>query len=253
MTDKIGYPDDNPKTLSGVSKVPLNLVPPSAKHFLAEAFADGARKYGPYNWRDKNVSASIYYAAAQRHMDSWWDGEDFSEDAGVHHIAHAMACMAIILDALTVGALNDDRPTHGATPWLQKEFVENKNPQKEQDLDDLTTEAPTGFNPPDGTLVVDRWDTNGSTYHFVGREGELYSAVNTAAISGSPALHAVESSGLSNLQTDVRPVTSKPVDPNDPSAIEGSKFLYGDASGEEYWVLPDGGVVRYNHPDTTGL
>lgn len=38
------YPDGNPKTQLGVMRVPLNLVPPSAKHFLAEALADGAKK-----------------------------------------------------------------------------------------------------------------------------------------------------------------------------------------------------------------
>jgi hypothetical protein len=120
-----GYPDDNPKTVLGISKVPLHLVPPSAVHYLATAFADGARKYGPYNWRDKTVSSSIYYAAAKRHMDAWWDGEEESSDANVHHLAHALACLAIILDAQSVGKINDDRPTAGASPRLQKEYTPN--------------------------------------------------------------------------------------------------------------------------------
>ena len=55
-----GYPDGNPKTAQGALKVPLHLVPPSAMHYLALAFRDGATKYGPYNWRDKGVSASVY-------------------------------------------------------------------------------------------------------------------------------------------------------------------------------------------------
>ena len=119
------YPDGNPKTQLGVTRVPLNLVPPSAKHYLAEAFADGAMKYGPYNWRGEAVSASIYYAAAQRHMDAWWDGEDLSQDAKVHHLGHAMANMAILLDAMTVGAMKDDRPARGAAANLQQAFAEN--------------------------------------------------------------------------------------------------------------------------------
>lgn len=119
----VGYPDNNPKTLIGSSKIPLHLVPPSAKHFLAEALADGARKYGPYNWRDAAISVSVYKAAAERHMDAFWDGEDFAVDSGVHHIAHAMACMALLLDAMTVGKLNDDRPTAGAAPRLQLAFA----------------------------------------------------------------------------------------------------------------------------------
>jgi len=119
-------PDHNPKTRFGIAKVPLHLVPPSAKHYLALALADGARKYGPYNWRDTAISTSVYVAAAQRHIDAFWDGEDNAPDSGVHHIAHAMACMALMLDALTIGKLNDDRPTMGAAPMLQVDYASVK-------------------------------------------------------------------------------------------------------------------------------
>jgi len=121
MTDK--YPDDNPKTAIGVSKAPYHLVPPAAIHHTAMAFADGARKYGPYNWRDKTVSSSVYYSAAMRHLTAWWDGEDLSEDAKVHHLGHVMACMAILLDAESVGKMNDDRPTKGAVAELQSAYA----------------------------------------------------------------------------------------------------------------------------------
>lgn len=115
--------DHNPKTRAGSRKVPLHLVPPSAKHFLAQAMADGAAKYGAYNWRDEPISVSVYKAAAERHWDAFWDGEDLAADSQVHHIAHAMACCAILLDALSLGRLHDDRPTAGAASRLQAEFV----------------------------------------------------------------------------------------------------------------------------------
>jgi hypothetical protein len=115
--------DHNPKTRVGSRKVPLHLVPPSAKHFLAQAMADGAAKYGAYNWRDEPISVSVYKAAAERHWDAFWDGEDLAADSQVHHIAHAMACCAILLDALSLGRLHDDRPTAGAAARLQAEFV----------------------------------------------------------------------------------------------------------------------------------
>lgn len=121
--DPNGYPDHNPKTAQGALKIPLDLVPPSSSHFLALAFKNGADKYGPYNWRERGISSSVYYAAAKRHLDSWWDGEDVAEDSGVHHIAHAMACMALILDSMTVGTLNDNRPPKGASAILQKEYT----------------------------------------------------------------------------------------------------------------------------------
>jgi hypothetical protein len=123
-----GYPpnylDNNPKTVFGTKKLPLELVPPSAIAALAEAFADGAKKYGPYNWREKTISSSVYYGAEQRHMTDWWDGEDIAEDSGIGHLKHAMACIAMLIDAASVGKLNDNRPPKGAMPKLQKEWLE---------------------------------------------------------------------------------------------------------------------------------
>lgn len=121
------YPNGNPKESIGSSKVPLHLVPPSAIHYLALAFKDGAAKYGPYNWREAGVSASVYYAAAMRHLSAWLDGQNESSDAGVHHLAHVMACCAIVLDAESVGRLNDDRPPSGATPGLQYNYNNKDN------------------------------------------------------------------------------------------------------------------------------
>jgi hypothetical protein len=119
----VSYPDDNPKTAVGATKVPLHLVPPVASHYLALAFKDGASKYGPYNWREHRVSASVYYGAIRRHADAWWDGEDVSRDALVHHLGHVMACCAILLDAMSVGKLNDDRPLPGAAGELQARYA----------------------------------------------------------------------------------------------------------------------------------
>ena len=116
------YKDNNPKSGVGALKVPLHLVPPSASHYLAEALADGAVKYGPYNWRESGVSAMVYVGAAKRHLDAWLDGQDSAEDSEVHHLAHAMACLAIILDATSVGTVVDDRPPKGAAFRLQKDF-----------------------------------------------------------------------------------------------------------------------------------
>lgn len=128
------YKDNNPKSGAGALKVPLHLVPPSATHYLATAFADGASKYGPYNWRDSGVSAMVYIGAMKRHIDAWLDGENVSQDAGVHHLAHAAACAAIILDAQSVGTLVDDRPPTGAASALQLEYnnkkVEDARPER---------------------------------------------------------------------------------------------------------------------------
>lgn len=105
--------DTNPKTAYGLAKPSPGLVPPSAILHMALAFRDGANKYGAYNWRKDPVSVSTYVDAANRHLMSWWDGEERSQDANVHHLAHAMACMAILIDAQVQGTLVDDRPEKG--------------------------------------------------------------------------------------------------------------------------------------------
>lgn len=123
------YPDNNPKTFIGVKKLQLDLVPPSAMIALAEAMKDGAKKYGPYNWRDYPISASVYYAAALRHLFAWWDGEENARDSGVHHLHHALACLALLVDSIHLGILNDNRPKKGPSSEMLKknEASENKD------------------------------------------------------------------------------------------------------------------------------
>ena len=70
---------------------------------------DGARKYGPYNWRDNAVLARVYIAAAKRHIEYWEAGQEDAEDSGVHHLGHVIACCAILADAQVTGNLIDDR------------------------------------------------------------------------------------------------------------------------------------------------
>ena len=103
----------NPKTLAGRAKPSPALVPPVAVLEIAQAFRDGAEKYGPYNWREKPVPSLTYINAALRHIYSWMDGEERSDDADVRHLAHAAACMCIVMDAASCGMLIDDRPKEG--------------------------------------------------------------------------------------------------------------------------------------------
>lgn len=120
------YPDDNPKTTIGSKKLPLDVCPPSAIHAMARAFANGAEKYGAYNWRAKTVSSSIYYAACLRHLMAWFDGEDLAGDSGLSHLDHALACIGILVDADSIGRLNDNRPLKGAASKMQADWVSAK-------------------------------------------------------------------------------------------------------------------------------
>lgn len=119
----------NPKDAIGQGKLPMHLVPTAVGRYAALAFAEGALKYGKYNWRVAGVRISIYLDAVHRHMAKFQDGEwadgDNEEAAaiaagewnaeavygtGVPHLASIIACAGIILDAGECAKLTDDRP-----------------------------------------------------------------------------------------------------------------------------------------------
>lgn len=114
----------NPKDAIGSNKLPLHLWPASATALGCLGMLDGMLKYGRSNFRAIGVTASIYVDAAQRHIAAWFEGEEEDPDSGVPHIAHALACLAIIVDSMAAGTLNDDR----MYPGKYREFVSNLTP-----------------------------------------------------------------------------------------------------------------------------
>lgn len=117
---RVAYPEANPKAVMGHRKVPmLSVIPPVALVALGEAMrygayesprADGTHGYGLYNWREQPVSASTYVDAAVRHLLQWWDGEDDDAGSKICHLSHALASLAILIDATANGNCLDDRP-----------------------------------------------------------------------------------------------------------------------------------------------
>lgn len=124
---KVAASSGNPKDAIGDTKPDLSLVPQAFNLLVSQAMMDGARKYGPYNWRENPVRARVYIAAAMRHLGQYLDGENIDPISGVYHIGHAGACLAILADALTVGNLIDDRPIAGQAGELIRRFGETKS------------------------------------------------------------------------------------------------------------------------------
>lgn len=125
----------NPKDFIGSTKMPVHLWPNTATLLGTLAMLDGAAKYGRSNWRVSGVKASIYYDAARRHLDAWFEGEDKTKDSKVHHLGHALACIAIIVDAEAAGKLNDDRMFPGGFAKLLQELTPMVVALKEQHKD----------------------------------------------------------------------------------------------------------------------
>lgn len=119
----------NPKDAIGSGKIPLHLWPETATILGSLGLLDGMLKYGRLNWREAGVRASIYVDAAKRHLNAWFEGEDLDPDSGLPHFAHALACIAILVDAQAANNMVDDRQYNGAgyrrlveamTPEVQK-------------------------------------------------------------------------------------------------------------------------------------
>lgn len=115
---------DNPKDVVGATKLPLHLWPASASALGCLAFLDGALKYGSHNFRAGGVRASVYYDAARRHLDAWYEGERSDPSSGLPHLAHALACIAIVVEAEVADTLVDDR----AYPTRYRAFVDALTP-----------------------------------------------------------------------------------------------------------------------------
>ena len=134
MSDKT-----NPKDLLGTKKVPnLSVIPSASIIYEGLAMRYGAYEapladgksfgYGPHNWREKKVKASIYVDACIRHLMSWVDGEANASDSGVPHLGHAKACLGILADAIESGNLVDDRPKAGPAATLLERLKRGSGP-----------------------------------------------------------------------------------------------------------------------------
>lgn len=102
--------DTNPKDALAITRAPLMLIPGPALAEEALAMYDGAVKYGPFNWRDKGVKASVYMGAMLRHLFRWYNGLDRDPVSRAHELGHVRAGAGILLDAIHAGKFIDDRP-----------------------------------------------------------------------------------------------------------------------------------------------
>jgi hypothetical protein len=100
----------NSKDKAATSRLDLSLFPDTAAAYGALAMVEGDCKYGGYNYRPGGVLASVYVAACRRHLSKWYNGQDEDAKTKVHHLASALACIAVMIDAIECGVLQDDRP-----------------------------------------------------------------------------------------------------------------------------------------------
>jgi hypothetical protein len=92
-----------------------DLLPFEAVGAVVRVLTFGARKYSPDGWRLVPESRRRYFAAAQRHLTAWWQGERTDSESGEHHLAHACACLLFLI-ALDPEPSRPSTPEEGVKP-----------------------------------------------------------------------------------------------------------------------------------------
>ena len=90
------------------NKLRMDLMPIRPIEDIARVLTFGAKKYADRNW-EKGFDYSRTYGALQRHLHSWFKGEENDPQTGLSHLAHAGCCLMFLLEFTHSGAGNDDR------------------------------------------------------------------------------------------------------------------------------------------------
>lgn len=94
----VKFDDEKPRT---------DLLPSHAILEVAKILTYGAHKYEAHNWR-KGLPWSRVYAAVQRHLMAWNDGETNDKESGLNHLAHACCNLMFLIEySKTHGDLDD--------------------------------------------------------------------------------------------------------------------------------------------------
>jgi len=91
LAEKVGNKHDTGKPL-------YNLIPVHAEAEFVDVLTFGATKYAPNQWRTVPNATGRYTAAAMRHLAAYRMGETHDIESGKHHLAHAMCCLAFIIE-----------------------------------------------------------------------------------------------------------------------------------------------------------
>lgn len=86
----------------------LGLLPRCALYAIGLVLTFGARKYDPWNWA-KGMDWSRVRDALDRHLFAYDDGDDYDNESGLLHLAHAGCCLLFLLTYQILGLGKDDR------------------------------------------------------------------------------------------------------------------------------------------------
>lgn len=109
-------------------KVRTDLFPPTALYGISTVFTYGAAKYDDWNWA-KGLQYSRLYGALQRHLLSWYMGQDLDPETGFSHLWHAGCNIAMLIHTEMVYKTTannkglDDRPKTYHSINMQEQWL----------------------------------------------------------------------------------------------------------------------------------
>ena len=130
--------DSNPKDAIGIAKVPFSTLSAQVMGEVGLAMMEGALKYRRHNFRVAGVRASVYYDAASRHLNAWFEGQDLDPDSDVSHITKAIAGLMVLRDAMLNDLWTDDRPPKA----LNQDWVKDLNAKAKKLLEKYPNPPP---------------------------------------------------------------------------------------------------------------
>jgi len=111
--------EQGPKNDDG--KARFDLIPPYPLWELAKVFNIGAGiKYPEHSW-EQGIKYSRIYAAIQRHLNSFWGGEELDPEDKLHHLAHAAWGCFVLMEYEKQQKGMDDR-TFSLPEFFKKTF-----------------------------------------------------------------------------------------------------------------------------------
>ena len=117
----------NPKKAKGAIKAPFHATPSLGIIQMENVMAGGGWKYGDFNYHESAVDAQTYLSAMRRHTLLWKDGIDLDDESSQNHLAHVMACCAILIEAQSTGKFIDNRPKTGLVAAALRKSSETFN------------------------------------------------------------------------------------------------------------------------------
>lgn len=101
--------DDTTGARKGTKLARYDLIPSGPLRLLAKHYGEGSKKYAERNW-EKGYNWSKSFAALNRHLWSFWDGEDVDEETGSLHLTAATWHAVALTEYFLRNSGEDDRP-----------------------------------------------------------------------------------------------------------------------------------------------